>query len=496
MRHHGAIRGAHEEIAFPGFTVLAMSLLALWVPSWRALGALGPRKLGVMLGRWLAIAALAAAATLLTQSMLAAAIVFVMGIWQERRVGAPLPFSNRRGLYLAVLLLAVAMFLGLAPLQWNHTPVHGLYYYFHTYFPGFNGIRKVSRQAVMTTFAFAVLSSFGSAWLFSKLVRPWTKALAFSVLLATTCFELRSFPHPLKTVWAGPTVPDVYGFLATLPAEDRVVALPLNAGASLFRGDAGLALHNYLMLYHKHRSLNGQSSWLPPVTDLVEGALRHLPDDGARRVLQSVGARHILVHAGDLPGERRNLPEQLENEPDHYRRVFQQGSDSVFSLLPPNGPSLDLLATPTLPAGARALPSSELLASTNLDPTELGRAIDGNLGTFWAARSLQARGQTFELLFKEPHVLVAFEIDNPNHVTHVPLSFELSVGLGRSGWQRVIERPALRLYREQVYSPKGFVFRVVFPQPSLADRLRITIGQPVPGKNLVIHEARIYERAP
>jgi hypothetical protein len=32
---------------------------------------------------------------------------------------------------------------------------------------------------------------------------------------------------------------------------------------SRFAGDAGMALHNYLALYHRHRFLDGQSSFTP-----------------------------------------------------------------------------------------------------------------------------------------------------------------------------------------------------------------------------------------
>jgi hypothetical protein len=428
--------------------------------------------------------------------MLAGAVVVGVGVWGQSLVGRELPFSDRRGLYLGVLLLAIAMFLGLSPMRWQNAPVRGLYHYFHTYFPGFNGIRKVSRQAVMTTFAFALLSSFGSAWLFSKLSRPWLRAAVLAALLGTTGYEFRCFPHPLQSVWADATVPGAYRFLASLPPRDLIAAVPQSDGVRRFSGDAGLALHNYLMLYHKHRSLNGQSTWLPPVTDLVLGALRHLPDDGARRILESVGARHLLVHAEDLEPSRLNLPRQLAAQPEYYRQEFQQGTQSVFSLSAAEDPTLALVDTPTLPAGARPIPRSELRAGANLKQQYASAAIDGNPGTFWSGSRGQARGQYFELVLARPRRLVAFEIDSPGHVTHVPLSYELSVAQGASAWQTVAEQAMLRVYREQVYSPKTFVFRVVLPNPTLADRIRLTIAEPVPDHDFVIHEARVFAQEP
>ena len=494
MHHRGEWRGAHEEIAFPGFTVLGMLVLALGVPLGRAVREMGARRVGVVAGRWLGIAALATAATLLAHSMLLGAIVFGLAIWQQARAGGPLPFSGGRGLYLAVVLLSIAMFLGLTPMEWQGKPVRGLYYYFHTYFPGFNGIRKVSRQAVMTTFALALLSSFGSAWLFSRLGQSWLRAVVLSVLLGISCYELRCFPHPLRGEWAGATVPAAYRFMASLPPGDRVATVPNGSGVSRFSGDAGLALHNYLMLYHKHRSFNGQSSWLPPVTDLVNGALRHLPEDGARRILESVGARYLLVHAEDLEPSRRDLLQQLAAQPEHYRPVFQQGAQSVFALPAADDAGLELADTPALPDGARLVPRSELRANADLGPEQAVRGVDGNPQTFWSASRWQARGQSFEVVLARPHRLVAFELDNPEHPAQVPLSFELSVARDASGWQIVTEVPRLRVYREQIYSPKTFVLRVVLQNPTWADRIRITIAEPVPGQGFVIHEARVYER--
>lgn len=492
MHHQAELRGAHEEIAFPGFTVLGLLLLALGVPLGCSIQQLGWRRIAATTWRWAAVFALTFTVSVLTGSMLFGAFVFALGAWLEVRQAQALPFSGQRGLYLALLLLAVVMFLGLQPMTYEGEPVRGLYYYFHTYFPGFNGIRKVSRQAVMTTFITAIVASFGAAWLFSKVSRPWAKGVVLAGLLALSTYELRSFPHPLRAVWAGPTVPEAYRFMATLPEDDLVVGLPQNSGARLFRGDHGLTLHNYLMLYHKHRSLNGQSSWEPPVTELVNLALLHLPDEGARRILQSLEARHLVVHAWALEAHRQRLPEELMRQPEHYRRIFQRGGDSVFTLAAPKDPSLELASTPQLPAASKAIPGRELRALSNLDGRWASHAIDGNLDTAWSGRLAQAPGQYFELALERPQPIIAFEIENPQTLTHLPMSFELSTALGGSGWQTVAQQPKLRVYRDFVFSPKTFVFRIVLPAPVVADRLRLTLGQPVPGRPMTIHEARVY----
>lgn len=492
LQHHSKFRGAYEEIAFPGFTVLGLLSLSLILPLLFGLRTFGARKLGRVTLVWLAITSMAIAATLFSHSMLAGAFVFGLGTWHQHFRGAPLPFSGDRGLFLSLLLLSVVMFLGLWPAQWRGEPVHGLYYYFHNYFPGFNGIRKVSRQAVMTTFSFVLLASFGCAWLFSKVRRSTLKLALLAGLLGTTVYELRSFPHPLRSVWAGKSVPDAYRFLAQLPREDLITIAPQNDGLNHFWGDRGMALHNYLALYHKHRFLNGQSSWLPPVNDLVRRAMMHLPEEGARRALAAVGARHLLIHAGELKESRRSLPDLLAADPEHYQLTFSKGSDFVFALPPSDDPTLALLEVPPLPPSAQSLDSDAFQLQSNLTNRDLSKAHDSDLKSYWSGGKAQSAGQFVEFELATPRRVVALEIENAEHVMDVPLSFELSVAETGGEWERVENRPKLRLYRAQIYSPKTFIFRVVLPEAKVIKRLRITLEQPVPGFSLLIHEARLY----
>ncbi|MBN2194760.1 MAG: hypothetical protein JW751_18235 [Polyangiaceae bacterium] len=492
MHHRGEWRGAHEEIAFPGFSVLALASAALMVPGWRRLWQRGVRPAFVTIALWFELAVIAGSLTLLGHSMLPGAVVLGVGTWLFARRGVPHPFGGERGLYFATLLLAVAMFLGLYPLEWDGAPVRGLYYYFHTYFPGFNGIRKVSRQAVMTTFAVCVLAGFGGAWLFSKLRRRNDRVLASMLLLGALAFELRSFPHPLEAVWAGSRVPPVLRFVASLPARDSIASVPQESGRQRFVGDAGMALHNYLALYHRHRFVNGQSSWQPPVTELARRALERLPDDGARRALLSMGTRHLVVFGEDLEPGRESLPAELAARPGEYRRVFQQGSHSVFTLLREDDPTLELMEAPALPASARLVPATDLHARSPLQPDRAGLAVDGEEDTYWTGARVQEQGQYFEVELTEARPILGLEIDAPGRVMDVPASYWLSLANGGEELGVVAEQAVLRLCRAQVFAPEEFVFRVVLPRPIPADRVRITLGQPVPGHFFSIHELRLY----
>jgi hypothetical protein len=493
MHHLVGARGAHDEIAFPGFTAVGLLCTALVVPAWSALARAraGRTLYGVV--AWLLLLALATWVTLIAHSMLPGALGFLAGSYVLIRRGVSHPFGGSRGLYLALLLTAITMFLGLFPLEWDGKPVRGVYYYFHTYFPGFNGIRKVGRQAAMTTFVVCVLAGFGGAWVLSRIRGRAGQILCTVGLLGVLGYELRCFPHPIESVWAADGGPPVLRFVASLPERDLIAFVPQDTGRRHFQSDAGMALHNYLALYHKHRFVNGQSSWQPPVTELARRAVERLPDDGARRALLSIGTRHLVIFGEDLRPGRAGLKDELAARSGEYRLVFQHGSHSVFTLLANGDRTLDLLPTPELPPLARLIPQNELKAATNLRSDRAARALDGNPNTYWTGGRFQERGQYFEVEVREPHPILALEIDAPARVMDVPVSFRLSVSNRHEDLRVVLEEPRLRFYREQVFAPKKFVFRVVLPEPIVADRLRVTVEQPVPGSYFSIHELRLYD---
>lgn len=493
LHHLVGSRGAHDEIAFPGVVALSLLCLALAVPAvcaWRQRGTMNRRSLA----HWLALALVTMLLTLGSRSMLAGVLVFGAGLWLFTRRGVAHPFRGRRGLYIGILAVALVMFLGIHPWQWEGAPVRGIYYYFHTYFPGFNGIRKVGRQAVMTTFAMCVLAGFGAAWLFSRLRHDKVRLVGTGLLLAGICYEFRCFPHPIEPVWAAGHIPAVLRFVASLPSKDLIAFTPQNTGRERFRGDDGMALHNYLALHHKHRFVNGQSSWQPPVTELARRALERLPDDGARRALLAIGTRHVVIFGEDLAPERQGLAERLAARPAEYRRIFQEGSDSVFTLLETDPGTRELLEPSALPARAELIPQSELTARASLQPSRAELALDGNASTYWTSGREQKRGHFFEIELRAPRTIVALEIEAPGRVMDVPVSFRLTARNGAEDLGLLAEQPQLRFYRAQMFTPETFVFRVVLPQPETADRLRISVEQPVPGSYFSINELRVYER--
>lgn len=491
--HHPTVRPwAPEEIAFPGLLVVLLAFVAFTVSASLAWRRRGPKSFARALLLWLILAVLAAAGSVLAHSFLVGTAVLALGAGLLSWRGWAQPFSEVRGVYFGVLLLAVLLFLGLEPLEWEGEPVRGLYYYLHTYFPGYNGIRKVSRQAVMTSFLMAVLAGYGGAWLMQRLRWAWARALVAMVLLVGLVLELRCFPFPIEPVFAAEKVPPALRFVRALPARDLVAAYPQTGGRYVMQNDRGMALHDYLALHHKHRFVNGQSSWEPPVTTLARRALDRLPEDAARRALLSMGTRHLIVYGEELPPDKTSLVPSLLARPEEYRLAFQDGAHSVVSLLGAEDPQLTLLQTPALPPSVQRVPSAELRGRASLHSRNAFLALDGDAGSYWTTGRFQEAGQFFEVRLPEPRRVRALEIHVPERVMDAPASFRLNAYEGNEDRGVLVERPVLRLYRDQIFAPKTFVWRIVLGDAVLADRLRVTIGQGMPGHYFGIHELAVY----
>lgn len=493
LHHRSRYVGAYEEVAFPGFVVVGLTLVAVVSGVRAGLRSLGWARAWFVVARLLVAAGVAVATTLLLHSMLAGMLTGLLSAWWQLRDKKQQLCATPRELYLLLSLVALVMFLGLYPFRFHDRPVHGLYYYFHSYFPGFNGIRKISRQAVMVSFMLSISAGFGAAHVLSRLQHRATQLLVFTALLLAVIVEQRTFPHPVKQVWAGQSVPSAYEFIRRLPAQHVTVTLPQDDGKRRFVGDEGMAYHNYLATQHKHRVASGQSSWMPQVTELVRRSLRALPQPSATRMLRMVGVRHLLVHGADLRPERSALLEQLTAQPALYRRVYTDGSDSVFSLIQPEDPTWALLPGPALPPGARLIPQKVLRPASNWETQRLHFALDERPTTHWSTRVPQRSGHHFEVLLDKPRRVIALEIDNPGHEMYLPLSYRVSAAQGPSTLWPVVQQRELRLFRDQIYSPKTFVYRIVLESPVLVDRVRLSVDQPLPGYDFVIHEFRLFE---
>jgi hypothetical protein len=262
---------------------------------------------------------------------------------------------------------------------------------------------------------------------------------------------------------------------------------------SRFRSEHGMALHNYLALFHRRRTVNGKSSFIPPVTHLLHQALAALPQPRATRILNMLDVEYLLVHGEDMPaGKRTHLLKALDADKAHYQHVFGEGHMHVYRMLEQNDPTLALLPTPPVPAGSHKLPSNAIAGIAASIPQGTQRAADSNLATGWTTKRFMHAGDFFELELTSTQRIAMVELDNHVEKADFPSAYRVEVAVGDAPLQTVANRPHLQLFRDQVYHPNGFSFRIPLPGAPLADRIRITVLEPVPGRDYTIDEANLW----
>jgi hypothetical protein len=487
--------GAHEEVAFPGFTLVLLTLVALVVGLLVGLRQVRPRMR--MLGACYVLvnAGLALGLVLVTHSMLTGALVIagVAVLWARLLPGVTL-LSPRVSPWFWLLLLALTLFLGFTPLAYHGKMVHGLYYYLHTYVPGFNGIRKVSRQAVMVALGFAVLGGLGAADLFARVRRTALRHTLFGALLLGLLLELRNAPLELTSVPAGATVPSVYRFIARQKGHAPIAVIPTSWGQQRFVGPRGLALHNYLALFHGRRTINGKSSWIPPITHLFNRTSRNLPNDAALRVLQILHPQFLVVHAGDLdPGFASRLLENFERRPAVLKRVYQDGDDFVYELQKDSDPTLGLLSTPVLDEQRlERIDRRHIGITASRASRQAVLALDGDPTTKWTTGRPQAVGDFVELTLDQPREIAALELTDYELTFDAPPAFKLEASEDGRSYRTVFVRPRIRIYSDQIYHPKHFSFRVKLPAPVHARHLRLTLLEGFPQRYFTIYEVQLW----
>jgi hypothetical protein len=159
--------------------------------------------------------------------------------------------------------------------------------------PPYRGLRVPARFAAVVLFGVALLAAIGTARAAAALPVGWQGGAAVA-LLALLAAESAS----VHTVRLLPfRAPPVYAWLSTVPST-VIVHAPLPTPERLPGAEADF---QYFAQYHRHRLLNGNSGFYPPVYGRMLERARNFPDDQAIAELRRLGAEYLLVHGQHYP---------------------------------------------------------------------------------------------------------------------------------------------------------------------------------------------------
>jgi hypothetical protein len=435
-------------------------------------------------------------------------------LWRKARLLPPITF-----MYLWLLLTVVMLFLGPSPfrvrdpdlrearrarellenpdarlpraLEDRGLDIRGPYQYLYRHVPGLDGIRYVSRFEILIMLALAVLGGYGATLVLRG--PPRVRATVFGVLLLAMLFELRNAPVSLAQLPSRRNLSPTYKWLARHPGPEPIATMP-----AYTRGFTG-ARNDYMALFHKRRTIDGKSSWMPPITYAFIYEAQGMPHSTSTRMMQALGVKYLVLNSDEYRSARKpNRPQEilhwLDNRPEDYALRFSWQGEYIYEVLPPRDPSISLLATPELPAGLKPISRREFFSRASVFGSIASRAFDGDAKSFWYSHRNQLAGEWYEIVLAKEHTIAALEFRHFRDAFEAPSAFRVDVASPDGAYHTVFTRPKLRYYSDQVYHPKSFVFRVVLPQPIVGRAVRVTLLDGVAGHEWTISEMSLYEK--
>lgn len=324
-------------------------------------------------------------------------------------------FTARRGatsriwLYAAIAAATLVLSLGPLPTAWGHqAPVHGPYQLLLDIVPGLDGLRALSRIAVIVVLALSVLAAYGAVRVLDR-VRPRRRSMVVAGLAIAMVAE--GWAAPIRTALFDPLGKpddrDAYAFLKTSGPEGAILELPMSLS-----NEEREERYQYLTLWHGHRTVNGRSGYAPALTRWLYSEDQSPLSDVSRlgvavEFLRGMGVRYVVVHRGEFekPEAEAALMRELDGERQHMIARHDFGHTTVFTLADDDVRPADLAAPTTSsgePAVWRPIPMSAIHARASHSPDRLPLLFDRDRDTRWLTADRQTGSEWIELEFDSP----------------------------------------------------------------------------------------------
>jgi hypothetical protein len=311
--------------------------------------------------------------------------------------------TARIRLYAVIAAAAFVLSLGPQPAAWGHvSAIPGPYQLLLSTVPGLDGLRSVSRIAVIVVLAVCVLAAFGAVQILDR-VPVGARSRVIAVLALAIVAD--GWAAPIPTARFDPLSNtddrDAYAFLKASGPSGALIELPMGHA-----DDPRELQYQYLTLWHGHRIVNGSSSYTPALTQLLASE-SHSPLADAARLGDAVGlvrgidVRYVVVHHGAFanPAIEPALVRALESNPRLVAAEHRFGGTIVFTLTPDPGEAAE---------ASRMIPSSAMRARASHSPDRLPLLFDGDRDTRWLTGERQTGQEWIEL-----------ELDAPRNVSEV-----------------------------------------------------------------------------
>lgn len=419
----------------------------------------------------------------LTRPLLTLGILLILRVLIQRPAKINYPKFVCQGnevvfIYTAILILAFLFSLG----------PKGPYIILYKYFPGFDGLRVISRFHILTMFSLAMLAAWGIKEIrqrFKGYTFTLVASLAFGLILA----EYFSGPLPLVKVPVKEEIPEVYRWLATHKEENfAILELPLPRP---MHSPCPLDCPRlYYSTYHWKNLVNGFSGYLSPLYEELVNRWYKNPIKQNIQDIKALGIRYLIIHLNQFKEEDLNalLEELTRLEPElHHVKSF--GTVEVFEFAQYNVlPGRDLFKRYFQPTW---LVHSSVRASLNEE--QASAAVDGLLNTCWDSGQRKV-GSFFEVDLGMSQRIKGISILLGERANDYPRGYAVEVSIDGHNWLEVAREENSRLPLLAYLQPKTLPFIISFPEVE-ARWIRITHLGTEPEANWSICELGIFKSA-
>jgi hypothetical protein len=250
--------------------------------------------------------------------------------------------GRTRWFFLLLALVSTILSFGprlyLAPGQPTGLEVALPYAWLYVAVPGFKALRAPVRFDALVMLSLAVLAGYGVAAATgprqagaNKEGKQVPVLAGAGALLLVGLVVLESLVWPAaraEPVPVGGKVPPVYRWLAEQEAGP-VLELPM-----AFTPGGPQLDYQYLSTYHWHTTPDGYSGFIPPKHGQIVYEMDRFPTERAVSLLQALGVRHVVIHAGRFPASRRQEMQDALSRTADLVLVETLGADRVYEVAP------------------------------------------------------------------------------------------------------------------------------------------------------------------
>lgn len=162
--------------------------------------------------------------------------------------------------------------------------------WFHSWIPGFKGIRVPSRYAAIVIFALIVMAGYAFAFISRKIKKKPAQVYVAAGLALFLNLEHLTVPQRMMFFPPKKDIPPPYQWMKKQKENLVLLELPF------FNIMARESIYMYFSCFHQKKLVNGYSGFFPPHIYYIRQLFKNFPSHSCIEVLKFLNVKYIILH--------------------------------------------------------------------------------------------------------------------------------------------------------------------------------------------------------